>query len=125
MFRTAVRVVRPALAHRTALKPQSFRTFSTTLRASSGGPPPPVLVGTGGKPGEVPTDVEQATGLERLQLLGEMEGVEVFDESPLDASRLGTKANPVLVQSYVRFFFLSVSCRFCRESVLLIPFTFR
>jgi len=48
----------------------------------------------------VPTDVEQATGLERLQMLGDIEGIKVFDDTPLDASRLGTKANPLLVPSY-------------------------
>jgi cytochrome c oxidase subunit 5b len=37
----------------------------------------------------MPTDMEQATGLERLELLGKMEGVDIFDMRPLDASRLG------------------------------------
>lgn len=47
------------------------------------------LLGPGAKPGTVPTDVEQATGLERLEILGKMEGVDIFDMRPLDASRLG------------------------------------
>ena len=47
------------------------------------------LVGPGARPGSVPTDVEQATGLERLEILGKMEGVDVFDMRPLDASRRG------------------------------------
>ncbi|KAF8233193.1 COX5B-domain-containing protein [Tricholoma matsutake] len=102
MLRSAVRAVRPAvLAARLSFKPKSptrIRPFSTTLPVSSG-PPAPQLFGEGGKAGEVPSDIEQATGLERLQLLGELEGVDVFDESPLDASRIGTKANPVLVPS--------------------------
>ena len=103
MFRNAVRATRAAvLAHcASANSPSStVRTFSTTVRLLSG-PPPPQLYGEGAKPGTVPTDLEQATGLERLQLLGEIEGVKVFDDSPLDASRLGTKANPVSVPSYV------------------------
>ncbi|KAG5652115.1 hypothetical protein H0H81_006252 [Sphagnurus paluster] len=104
MFRSAVRAARPvAIAARSALKPQAsspFRALHTTLRVSSGGPAPPQLYGEGGKPGQVPSDVEQATGLERLQLLGELEGVKVFDDSPLEATRIGTKANPVLVPSY-------------------------
>lgn len=109
MFRTAVRAARPAiLAARSShnAKPtSSLRAIHTTIRASSAhGPAPPQLFGIGGKPGEVPSDVDQATGLERLQLLGDLEGVEVFDESPLDASRLGTKVNPILVPSYVRGF---------------------
>ncbi|KIM39815.1 hypothetical protein M413DRAFT_50830, partial [Hebeloma cylindrosporum] len=87
-------------AARTSIKPlaSSVRVFSTTLRTQSGGPPSPQIYGTGGKPGAVPTDFEQATGLERLQLLGDMEGINVFDDSPLDSSRLGTKTNPVMVQ---------------------------
>lgn len=105
MFKTALRAARPAvLAARTANKQQASRAFSTTLRVSSGGPPPPQLYGPGAKPGSVPTDLDQATGLERLQLLGEIEGINVFDEGPLDSSRIGTKADPVLVPSYVRLF---------------------
>jgi hypothetical protein len=42
------------------------------------------------KPGTVPTDAEQATGLERLEVLGKMQGIDIFDMRPLDASRLGT-----------------------------------
>jgi len=105
MFRNATRALRPvAQAVRSTPKTTqpSFRTFATTARVSSGGPPPPQLYGEGGKAGQVPTDIEQATGLERLQLLAELEGFNVFDDSVLDASRLGTKANPVKVLSYVR-----------------------
>lgn len=107
MFKSAVRAARPAaLAARQSLRPMqssSLRAFSTTMRAASGGhgPAPPQLYGSGGKPGEVPSDIDQATGLERLQLLGELEGIEVFDESPLDSSRIGTKADPIKVLSYV------------------------
>ena len=105
MFQKVVRAARPALlATRSSLKPSTstLRAFSTTFRIQSGGPPPPQLYGDGGKAGSVPTDVEQATGLERLQLMGEMEGISVFDDSPLDSSRIGTKVDPVLVPSYVR-----------------------
>lgn len=108
MLRSAVRAARPAVfAARSIFKPKHsirIRPFSTTFPASSGGPPAPQLFGEGGKPGEVPSDIEQATGLERLQLLGELEGVDVFDDSPLDSSRIGTKAHPILVPSYVRVF---------------------
>jgi hypothetical protein len=48
------------------------------------------LMPPGGTPGTVPTDLEQATGLERLEILGKMQGVDVFDMRPLDASRRGT-----------------------------------
>ncbi|TPX18394.1 uncharacterized protein E0L32_011704 [Thyridium curvatum] len=57
------------------------------------------LLGPGAKPGTVPTDVEQSTGLERLEIMGKMEGVDVFDMRPLDASRLGTMADPIRVRS--------------------------
>ena len=48
------------------------------------------LVGPGAAPGTIPTDLEQATGLERLEILGKMQGVDVFDMKPLDSSRKGT-----------------------------------
>ncbi|KAI5856790.1 cytochrome c oxidase subunit VB-domain-containing protein [Durotheca rogersii] len=57
------------------------------------------LIGPGAAPGTVPTDLEQATGLERLEILGKMEGVDIFDMRPLDASRKGTLDNPILVKS--------------------------
>lgn len=49
------------------------------------------LMPQGAQPGTVPTDMEQATGLERLEILGKMQGVDIFDMKPLDASRTGTK----------------------------------
>lgn len=48
------------------------------------------LLPPGAKPGTVPTDLEQATGLERLEILGKMQGVDIFDMRPLDSSRVGT-----------------------------------
>lgn len=47
-------------------------------------------MGPGAAPGTVPTDLDQATGLERLEILGKMQGVDIFDMKPLDASRKGT-----------------------------------
>lgn len=95
MFKTALRAARPAvLAARAASKQQASRAFSTTLRVSSGGPPPPQLYGSGGKPGGVPTDLEQATGLERLQLLGDIDGINIFDDGPLDPAKLEPKQTP-------------------------------
>jgi len=57
------------------------------------------LFGPGAAPGTVPTDLEQATGLERLEILGKMEGVDIFDMRPLDASRLGTMEDPIMIKS--------------------------
>jgi len=59
------------------------------------------LLPPGAKPGTVPTDLEQSTGLERLEILGKMQGVDIFDMRPLDASRTGTShtsCNNVLLQ---------------------------
>lgn len=49
------------------------------------------LLGPGATPGTIPSDLEQATGLERLEILGKMQGVDIFDMKPLDASRTGTR----------------------------------
>ncbi|KAI0097117.1 COX5B-domain-containing protein [Daldinia grandis] len=57
------------------------------------------LLGPGAAPGTVPTDLDQSTGLERLEILGKMEGVDIFDMRPLDASRKGTLDNPIPVKS--------------------------
>jgi len=100
MFKAGLRAVltRRPVTRSTAFP--TFRAFSTSSRVSSG-PPPPQLYGPGSKPGEVPTDELQATGLERLQLLGELEGLDVFESAPLDTSRHGTKKDPILVASLV------------------------
>ena len=54
------------------------------------------LIGPGAAVGTVPTDLEQATGLERFEILGKMQGIDVFDMKPLDASRKGTAQPPEL-----------------------------
>ncbi|RAL68580.1 hypothetical protein DID88_007299 [Monilinia fructigena] len=48
----------------------------------------------------MPTDLDQATGLERLEILGKMQGVDVFDMKPLDSSRKGTLDDPIIVKSF-------------------------
>ena len=47
------------------------------------------LLPPGAEPGTVPTDLEQATGLERLEILGKMQGVDIFDMKPLPSDRVG------------------------------------
>ena len=54
------------------------------------------LIPPGAKPGTVPTDLEQATGLERLEILGKMQGIDIFDMRPLDSSRVGTTPTAIL-----------------------------
>ncbi|KAF9135474.1 Cytochrome c oxidase subunit 4 [Mortierella sp. 14UC] len=55
--------------------------------------------GPGAAPGTTPTDVNQSTGLERAELLGKMEGKDIFDLAPLEVHVRGTKANPTLIRS--------------------------
>lgn len=76
------------------------RSFmATALRADS---QPPTLLGSGAKDGTVPTEDNQATGIERFEWLGRTQGIDVFDMEPLDASRLGTGEDPINVKSMVR-----------------------
>ena len=58
------------------------------------------LLPPGAPPGTVPTDLNQSTGLERLEILGKMQGIDVFDMRPLDASRLGTEALSTAINSF-------------------------
>jgi len=45
---------------------------------------------------------EQSTGLERLQLLGQLHGVDVFNMGPLLITKPGTIEDLTLVHAYVR-----------------------
>jgi len=47
------------------------------------------LLPPGAPVGTIGTDLDQATGLERLEILGKMEGVDIFDMKPLEATRKG------------------------------------
>lgn len=104
MFRQSLRVAQIArqsrLLHTSALvrsaAPKEFKTATKLSEVESTHD----LIGPGAKAGEVPTDLEQATGLERFELLGKLEGIEVFETEPLDASRIGTMADPVIIDSY-------------------------
>jgi cytochrome c oxidase subunit 5b len=62
-------------------------------------------LGPGAAAGSVPTDIEQATGLERDELLAKLEGRELFDVEPLNMTHLGSVKNPIVVQSHdaIRF----------------------
>lgn len=71
---------------------------SSALRFAAG---PPIIQGEGAKEGEIPTDEQQATGLERFELLGKLQGVDVFDMEPLQMTHLGTTENPIKVKSFV------------------------
>nr|VWO99167.1 Alcohol dehydrogenase 1 [Ganoderma boninense] len=99
MFAAALRPA--SFAARAALKPArtaAVRAISSTAARRSDVPTPQIY-GEGAKPGQIPTDENQSTGLERLQVLGAIEGVEVFDSKPLESSRVGTLADPIKVFS--------------------------
>lgn len=72
------------------------------------------LLPPGAAPGTIPTDLEQATGLERFEILGKMQGIDVFDMKPLDASRVGmytyfTRPSPYDLRSGTPFRPISIS----------------
>jgi cytochrome c oxidase subunit 5b len=93
---------RPALRATTVTRSTAARTLATSAVRRGGHASAPSIFGAGGKAGEIPTDEEQATGLARLQLLGDLEGTPVFDYAPLESDRVGTLDNPVKVYSLVR-----------------------
>lgn len=85
---------------RASAMPAPLRTLRTSavLRSDA---PAPIIVYEGAKPGQVATDEQQATGLERWELENTIEGKPAFDMEPLPADRLGTVASPISVLSLV------------------------
>jgi Cytochrome c oxidase subunit Vb len=59
----------------------------------------PFFLPPGGKPGRVPTDLEQSTGIERYELLGKLAGLDLFGMDPLPSDRMGTVDDPVIIYS--------------------------
>lgn len=100
--RIAVRAARPMAARSFSvaafLRNKEVETKTASTLAEVRGPE--TLIGTPAPEGTIPTDLQQATGLERLELLGLREGIDIFDRRPLDASRKGTMADPIVVDSY-------------------------
>ncbi|GAA99723.1 uncharacterized protein L969DRAFT_77832 [Mixia osmundae IAM 14324] len=92
MLRRSVAAVR-------VLARQPARSLATSVSRRSDHGGVPVFVGEGAKPGTVPTDLEQSTGLERIELLGKLQGVDIFDMSPLKVEHMGTLKNPIMVAS--------------------------
>ncbi|KAI9221143.1 cytochrome c oxidase [Blastocladiella britannica] len=87
-------VRRAATASAAAVRPLS----ASAARLGDHGPAEP-FVGPGGKPGSIPTDLEQSTGLRRFEYLSELEGKSAFDMKPLAMTHLGTPTNPIVVES--------------------------
>ncbi|RCK67380.1 Cytochrome c oxidase subunit 4, mitochondrial [Candida viswanathii] len=74
---------------------------------------PASLIGPGAQPGVIPTDWDQATGLQRLELLGKQDGVDVFDmEMPIKEGS-GTMTDPYLVPTYIGYRY--VGCKGSEE----------
>jgi hypothetical protein len=70
------------------------------VRAFGGYAQPPLSQGPGGKPGEIPTDEQQATGRTRLELEAFKKGHDYFNRQPVQMQKgQGTFENPVLVPS--------------------------
>ncbi|KAF2090118.1 COX5B-domain-containing protein [Saccharata proteae CBS 121410] len=106
-----------AVARRAAVRPVAARTFASSVirppdaqwlgwrgrRAADNSAEIRTeedLLPPGAQPGTIPTDLEQATGLDRLEILGKVQGIDIFDMRPLDASRKGTLDNPIMVKSF-------------------------
>lgn len=81
-------------------QPMAVRSIATSVPRFEGHHAP-VIQGQGSPVGTVASDQDQSTGLERFELLGKMEGVDVFEMRPLQADRLGTVKDPIKVPSMV------------------------
>lgn len=106
-IRSAARPAFRAVSRSAATSIRAISTTQTRLSADHGHEHKEIvsgqskLFGPGAPAGQVPTEAEQSTGLDRLELLAEMQGEKLFDEEPLSAEFTGTKENPVLVYSLV------------------------
>lgn len=56
--------------------------------------------------GMQPTSFDIATGIDRLETLGKMEGIDIFDMAPLIQDRKGTPDDPVIIDSFDRHRFV-------------------
>eukprot|EP00834_Sanchytrium_tribonematis_P006975 NODE_571_length_5897_cov_0.529148.p8 type:complete len:136 gc:universal NODE_571_length_5897_cov_0.529148:3525-3932(+) len=55
--------------------------------------------GPGGQPDKIPTDLEQSTGAERIELMHHLQGEDPYDMSVTTLKTKGTEKNPVIVKS--------------------------
>jgi cytochrome c oxidase subunit 5b len=92
----AISVISPKTQQR-LMKGSVVRTFSV-LGPRFSEDHTPKLFGEGAKPGAVPSEVEQSTGLERVEILAKLDGIDIYDDSPLTITSFGTKSNPVIVK---------------------------
>ncbi|KAG0378366.1 Cytochrome c oxidase subunit 4 [Mortierella sp. AD032] len=94
----AVRSLRAPLA-RVTLRAAPVARFSAISVRFGGHHEVKINQGPGAAPGTTPTDLDQSTGLERAELLGKMQGKDIFDLAPLEVHVRGTKANPTIIHS--------------------------
>lgn len=105
-----------ASARMAAFSPVPQRTFaSSSIQKAGGGPP--IITGEGAKPGEIPSDEQQATGLERFELVSKLQGVDVFGMEPIKMTRAGTTSEPIKIESLVS----SGDASWEREHVSCLP----
>ncbi|CAK7893459.1 cytochrome c oxidase subunit 4, mitochondrial [[Candida] anglica] len=105
MFSRSVRVARPVSNNlrffATSRIQLQTKVAATATKLSEVTGPDDSLIGKGAAPGTIPTDLDQATGLERFEYLGKREGIDVFDlENPVSVGA-GTMADPYQVPSYI------------------------
>ncbi|KAN0106959.1 hypothetical protein V8E52_010627 [Russula decolorans] len=79
-------IVRPSSLFRPLLSVQPVALATTTL-------PHRQITASVPKPGLIPTNKSQSTGLDCVQVHGLLDRVDVFDPEPLDSSRIGTLAD--------------------------------
>ncbi|KAF9432683.1 Cytochrome c oxidase subunit 4 [Entomortierella beljakovae] len=94
----AIRSIRAPLV-RTALRTAPAARFSALSVRFGGHHEVKISQGPGAAPGAIATDLDQATGLERAELLGKMQGKDIFDLAPLEFTERGTKENPTIIHS--------------------------
>ncbi|KAG9068788.1 Cytochrome c oxidase subunit 4 [Linnemannia hyalina] len=97
----AIRAVRPASVARIVRSSSSIQVsqFSVCATRFGGNHEVKVKQGPGAAPGATPTDLNQSTGLERAEVLGKMEGKDIFDLAPLEVLVRGTKTEPTIIRS--------------------------
>ncbi len=99
----AARAIRSFSSFKPSYSPSSKNEIEVTANTLSEVKGPDSLFGPGGEQGKVPSDLDISTGVDRLELLGKLEGVDVWDLRPLDSSRIGTMMDPIIVDSYDDF----------------------
>ncbi|KAG0263602.1 Cytochrome c oxidase subunit 4 [Mortierella polycephala] len=94
----AIRSIRAPLA-RVTLRSAPVARFSALSVRFGDHHEVKVRQGPGAAPGTVATDLDQSTGLERAEILGKMQGKDIFDLAPLEVHVRGTKTAPTVIRS--------------------------